>query len=137
MRISDWSSDVCSSDLRVGNRIALDRCTEPRLPENLSGARIDSFEVAIGIPDKHEPTCGGERRRGEGNPLLIAPGLLHRANVIRAQLREVSIRPRHLDMFRWVTEFRKISASSSATDLKFNGHTADRAPHLQQWDYES
>src|SRR3546814_14025236 len=61
---------------RVGNRIALDRCTEPRLPENLSGARIDSFEVAIGIPDKHEPTCGRERRRGEGNPLLIAPGLL-------------------------------------------------------------
>src|SRR3546814_8096829 len=92
MRISDWSSDVCSSDLadlsrygeiwtkltrdngyillavhRVGNRIALDRCTEPRLPENLSGARIDSFEVAIGIPDKHELTCGRERRRGEGN----------------------------------------------------------------------
>src|SRR3546814_5178700 len=104
MRIIDWSSDLGSSDLillavhRVGNRIALDRCTEPRLPENLSGARIDSFEVAIGIPDKHEPTCGRERRRGEGNPLLIAPGLLHRANVISAQLREVSIRPRHLDM---------------------------------------
>src|SRR3546814_17153257 len=102
--------DILLAGNRVGNLIALDRVTEPRLPENISGERIDSVEVAIGIPDKHEPTCGRERRRGEGNPLLIASGLLHRANVISAQLREVSIRPRHLDMFRWVTEFRKISA---------------------------
>src|SRR3546814_3059883 len=60
MRISDWSSDVCSSDLKLGMRIVLDR-----RQEGFGGAvRIDAVtaqssaaERGIAL-DHHQPRDG-------------------------------------------------------------------------------
>src|SRR3546814_12262175 len=56
MRISDWSSDVCSSDLRF-QQAARRRSADPRRPERLD--RRDTVEILAGA-DPH-----GELRRPE------------------------------------------------------------------------
>src|SRR3546814_14664129 len=46
MRISDWSSDVCSSDLRGGGA---DAGAVERLADGKGGARGDSSEPSFGV----------------------------------------------------------------------------------------
>src|SRR3546814_18997042 len=46
MRISDWSSDVCSSDLDLDRAVALSGGTE-------RGARLDRLKL-LGIADQHD-----------------------------------------------------------------------------------
>src|SRR3546814_4131271 len=76
MRISDWSSDVCSSDLRRGRRL-------PGLPlaARLSGG-LAGLRFALGIPDAvailgdllHAAAADDARRRLPEKP-LAATGL--------------------------------------------------------------
>src|SRR3546814_16082375 len=59
MRISDWSSDVCSSDLgqgrEVGTRVAFDQRPQPRRFQHL-----DLVAPLIEMPGHFQPTCGLE-----------------------------------------------------------------------------
>src|SRR3546814_8691953 len=47
MRISDWSSDVCSSDLGVGRR-RIARAVEIRRDDLLCLRRVEELEVSLG-----------------------------------------------------------------------------------------
>src|SRR3546814_7277876 len=51
MRISDWSSDVCSSDLSTGRRYS-----KPKFPENFGalGMRLP-FALNVGSPKSFRP----------------------------------------------------------------------------------
>src|SRR3546814_20075323 len=56
MRISDWSSDVCSSDLReVGTRVAFDQ-----RPQSRRFPHLDLVAPLIEMPGHFQPTCGLE-----------------------------------------------------------------------------
>src|SRR3546814_9849114 len=61
MRISDWSSDVCSSDLRdeVGGRALFEREAEPGMAQHreLHG-EADPVRVATPRGDQREVACG-------------------------------------------------------------------------------
>src|SRR3546814_8483663 len=63
MRISDWSSDVCSSDLLFGGRIAYSAYFDPHFQAAVSEAQFDAFRASLiaqhGQPvavDKAAPT---------------------------------------------------------------------------------
>src|SRR3546814_5307890 len=44
MRISDWSSDVCSSDLLGGGRFAPSRCVQSRPAHSLASVALGDFD---------------------------------------------------------------------------------------------
>src|SRR3546814_4138371 len=48
MRISDWSSDVCSSDLHIGGAILIQNHAPPDAPAAASLARVDQQRVGAG-----------------------------------------------------------------------------------------
>src|SRR3546814_5571669 len=69
MRISDWSSDVCSSDLRIGVGDVIDRVVD-KLERDAEVAAI-SVERGLGGflalgDDRGDPARGGEQRGGLG-----------------------------------------------------------------------
>src|SRR3546814_10857451 len=77
MRISDWSSEVCSSDLRAGEGPARDegRAAPAGAPHELEIVR----QSAVGISDaaaKREP-FGGAQDRFEFQTLDIEPASIH------------------------------------------------------------
>src|SRR3546814_1891750 len=73
MRISDWSSDVCSSDLDT-------RCTKSGFPDHFPCLRVKSPKITVRVSDKGKSAGGCERRSGERNALLHIPTLFHRAD---------------------------------------------------------
>src|SRR3546814_6844747 len=50
MRISDWSSDVCSSDLRRGAGRRFLRTTAPPPPAALAAARLARLRIRLFVP---------------------------------------------------------------------------------------
>src|SRR3546814_6342278 len=72
MRISDWSSDVCSSDLRRGHRLPPDaripRRRQPA-PDRLEGDRTRAQADLARVPGREEPAAdrgsSEERRVGK------------------------------------------------------------------------
>src|SRR3546814_6402255 len=78
MRISDWSSDVCSSDLLIGGRIrSLDRP-----PDDLASGDRDEL-AQVGVGDRRW-ACG---RRGGG-------GLRRRSGGLGGEIGRASCRER-------------------------------------------
>src|SRR3546814_19707613 len=53
MRISDWSSDVCSSDLRLLQ--AEHPARQPAAGREHSGIEIEAVAVRLGVEDEGEP----------------------------------------------------------------------------------
>src|SRR3546814_1210612 len=91
-RISDWSSDVCSSDLSVVDRLVL-------VPEHLRAHRAEATrrqaELALELPERTvhrrpDPTGGGD---GELRDVPVAPST-EEPDVER---REREVRGRHAD----------------------------------------
>src|SRR3546814_12354688 len=109
MRISDWSSDVCSSDLRLAARLGraergmgeiteraqpiVDRHQNHTLPreggavENREGARTDHMGAAMD-PDHHWP-LSRPRRTPDVQPEAIL-NLIYRKSVLEGK--SVSVR---------------------------------------------
>src|SRR3546814_16251386 len=66
MRISDWSSDVCSSDLEGWQTMALLECAR-RHTEDMLGTTVEIGEHAIAIEEElHQPNLDGMIRIGTG-----------------------------------------------------------------------
>src|SRR3546814_13595695 len=67
MRISDWSSDVCSSDLRDRDDSVADDQADGRLDPDQrgDGGRADDAAVGFGA-DAHHGKVGGDRAAGAG-----------------------------------------------------------------------
>src|SRR3546814_7579186 len=74
MRISDWSSDVCSSDLTYGDKVilALFPGHSPRIPVSLKDVGLDREGKQIGdippvnVPDDSTPALGRSEERRVG-----------------------------------------------------------------------
>src|SRR3546814_4262175 len=66
MRISDWSSDVCSSDLQLYRRAARRAGGEGGVPLRCAGAlcRRSAAIVARGVPGRRNPECDVGRDQG-------------------------------------------------------------------------
>src|SRR3546814_18390026 len=74
MRISDWSSDVCSSDLAIVD-------THEQLVLDI-GARVEvELQIIVGREDVH-PRVAGVGRQGDG----AAVGAIYREGVLRVRL---------------------------------------------------
>src|SRR3546814_14489301 len=73
MRISDWSSDVCSSDLRGGlgdpDRVQVGERTDGEGERAVEGPA--HAELADGQPAEHR--CDGERHPGDGADQAVGP----------------------------------------------------------------
>src|SRR3546814_1751038 len=71
VRISDWSSDVCSSDLR-GSRERLDRflAVRRRVADVFAPLRLDAGETAAELGDDFRRVVHRQRRLGEVGELL-------------------------------------------------------------------
>src|SRR3546814_7427057 len=85
LRISDWSSDVCSSDLPERNARALRQAVAERGQEALVHRRLDIAAPGTHLPvaDEPLPLLGGIQQ------LVVAVGQLHRPQEIgRASWRE-------------------------------------------------
>src|SRR3546814_10258985 len=82
MRISDWSSDVCSSDLRVADVRAFPRS---RTNPQFNGDTLPASLTEAGIDYVHLPSLGGRRgtakdRAGSPNTLWREPGFRNYAD---------------------------------------------------------
>src|SRR3546814_17956571 len=64
MRISDWSSDVCSSDLRGGARVGLALAAEDRRIGRLDVTLVEARREAVGA-DRAEPDHRARQRDRE------------------------------------------------------------------------
>src|SRR3546814_5766157 len=89
MRISDWSSDVCSSDLPFGIprlrrliNIALDDCERRRIKgASIPAAGMENATITLGSNDFYKRVYVRSTRRRHGKPRLpgsFAGGLPHR-----------------------------------------------------------
>src|SRR3546814_17719641 len=58
MRISDWSSDVCSSDLTARRTCRYDRASAARTPRSAASPCQDGAAWSCPSPPRH---CGGRR----------------------------------------------------------------------------
>src|SRR3546814_8130144 len=87
MRISDWSSDVCSSDLKLVVPLILPRCGELIVSSNLSSTKL--ITGLLGIPDSgcerdHGRIFNANRVKFSGNvehvvrSLAVSPNGCHR-----------------------------------------------------------
>src|SRR3546814_21023134 len=86
MRISDWSSDVCSSDLKVTNGDAGSALMrEPKLAAALIEACVKAVEVPVTV----------KMRMGWDHDSLNAPELAHIAEDLGAKLVTVHGRTRN------------------------------------------
>src|SRR3546814_11087924 len=95
MRISDWSSDVCSSDLGEGDRPELhcgsgQQVDEPVQPDLLAPLaepdehRADPEEAVVAVPQRDEGTADDRRESGRD----IARGLAE-GDQVRSEERRV------------------------------------------------
>src|SRR3546814_12596172 len=88
MRISDWSSDVCSSDLRMmQSRLLLPRCADPRL----GCAAID--QPFVGLRGQQRQDCAllfAQIARGVGHAALRRGIIGDRKSVVEGK--SVSVR---------------------------------------------
>src|SRR3546814_11842646 len=66
MRISDWSSDVCSSDLPAGAGADVEQVADPLVPQRRQQAGVDHFVVDIEPPEFFPA-------RGVGLEILAGP----------------------------------------------------------------
>src|SRR3546814_12056597 len=84
MRISDWSSDVCSSDLGEVGRIEHQRVAEPRAP-----ARSQLPILALDVV--HDGASGpGEQRRHDKADALARTGRCEGHDLLSADLAKIS-----------------------------------------------
>src|SRR3546814_20753961 len=67
MRISDWSSDVCSSDLSISESAAAD-ATDVN-PHMISGCECDHWAKRARQQDVARPQRFAELRQHPGNPM--------------------------------------------------------------------
>src|SRR3546814_3379728 len=112
MRISDWSSDVCSSDLRrfhafvkfiafLRDRRRACELSGPRAcPAARTGEESRFRKTRPGVETASRtrrpgPRCGGMREEGEGKAVLDAAALKH-AGLERGRFRH------HVAAHRWV-----------------------------------
>src|SRR3546814_18973573 len=73
MRISDWSSDVCSSDLAVGDEFGAvggARHAQPRLGQLAAARRIIAFENRAGIGVDDDADAERLRHRVDGDVVV-------------------------------------------------------------------
>src|SRR3546814_3569765 len=63
MRISDWSSDVCSSDLHVGDRGALHLGRDDVLGGEIHGGAEEGVHRAVGVRCDEDHGAAGRRPR--------------------------------------------------------------------------
>src|SRR3546814_13420864 len=93
MRISDWSSDVCSSDLLVAVAEATAAGRDPRvLGETLIASLRDAFLATMGAPDRHLPDADRDRAAALGSRLGAA-GLTRALEVLGEALVELAKKP--------------------------------------------
>src|SRR3546814_14702590 len=93
MRISDWSSDVCSSDLLVAVAEATAAGRDPRvLGETLIASLRDAFLATMGAPDRHLPDADRDRAAALGSRLGAA-GLTRALEVLGEALVELATKP--------------------------------------------
>src|SRR3546814_8508233 len=102
MRISDWSSDVCSSDLAGRHRFAAARFADDRKPLARRDLKIQSFEQRrearlVGLDAQagdleqgfgHPPFLGSSRSRS-ASPSMLMPSkvaTMHRPGAMLSQL---------------------------------------------------
>src|SRR3546814_19950189 len=99
MRISDWSSDVCSSDLTSG-RLAGCQFEMPISPATLSAAQLRSV-VVEGEPDaQNRPAASAESFGARLQRLRTAKGLTQGQLAVRLGVSEPSIPAWELDKAR-------------------------------------
>src|SRR3546814_9440606 len=76
MRISDWSSDVCSSDLAEGGRqpaCATSRCTRPRADELPDAGRSRRAARTLYPAARADRPAGGDREgRSRASAVVLA-----------------------------------------------------------------
>src|SRR3546814_9633176 len=91
MRISDWSSDVCSSDLRCGPTLRHMRAKPPQMPQKglcIGKARLNSKveDVRLMSARRH---CA-KRRNGRicGHGFLQPADAVRRAPLVKASFRQ-------------------------------------------------
>src|SRR3546814_10765391 len=91
MRISDWSSDVCSSDLRHGEQAAIDGAAGGR--DGHDAAQRAEL-VALDLGEGHDCFIDGNGRRHHRNPLYPwkAGGRKHERRGRAAALQEAAVR---------------------------------------------
>ena len=89
--------DVLLAVHREADRETLHGRRQPRIPEDLARLHVEGAEVAIEIADKRQAAGGRQHRGEERRALLVAPQLLHRADVVGGQLADVALRPGHLE----------------------------------------
>src|SRR3546814_3617637 len=88
MRISDWSSDVCSSDLELGATAVPGRALVFLVERDAQRLKLgDVGVVVLGDVRDHRPVAG---EVGAGD----LPDLRQRLDLDLAELREVHLRPR-------------------------------------------
>src|SRR3546814_4634228 len=93
MRISDWSSDVCSSDLLVAVAEATAAGRDPRvLFRSLIASLRDAFLATMGAPDRHLPDADRDRAAALGSRLGAA-GLTRALEVLGEALVELAKKP--------------------------------------------
>ena len=80
----------------VGDGISVRRGTEAGLPKDIPCPDVERPVVAVRIASEDEAAGRRERRRQEGGPLLSAPQLLHRPDVVGGQLPHLPVRAGHL-----------------------------------------
>src|SRR3546814_3944501 len=85
MRISDWSSDVCSSDLALPPECAEGNCVSAQITRDMAtlrdrhAARIDRLKALVFlihfVGDLHQPLHAGEKGDAGGNKVNAAYGI--------------------------------------------------------------
>src|SRR5207253_729497 len=63
--------------------------------EDRPGLRVERAELAIEVADEREAARGREYGREKRRALLVAPDLFHRRGVVRRELADVALGPRH------------------------------------------
>src|SRR3546814_3905176 len=92
MRISDWSSDVCSSDLNVGHLVGAhlhDHGVMNRADTVSPEAHLS--ELLVGDHERDQDQVGGERLDGTVNRLTLRLGL--HFSIWRVDVRQVTNAP--------------------------------------------
>src|SRR3546814_21104135 len=80
MRISDWSSDVCSSDLRCRVRSAERKAPQPREPHLPGALRVVAIAVVRSEQDEARPEQPGAEQPPPRGAKLLSIGVGHADN---------------------------------------------------------
>src|SRR5437867_2718148 len=90
-------ADVLLAVDAEGDRESLHRRRQPRLPQYRAGLDVEGAEPAIEIAREDDPARGRNGGCHERRALLVRPHLLHRPDVERGQLADVTVRARQLE----------------------------------------